>query len=108
MDNTYRKLEEAYRIMESMRIYRGINVGNRNGHYWSLDREYARQFTQSGLDKEIMSKEIGESSILVMNPLPSANSEEEMSMGIQKAIEGGYKGVMASEGKGQPNSIYII
>ena len=39
-------------------LYRGEHSTNKNGHYYSLDKEFARQFTQSGQDKEIITRRI--------------------------------------------------
>jgi hypothetical protein len=103
-----RKLQESYKLLEGMRVYRGRSVGNVGGHYWSLDKEFARQFTQSGLDREIESRIIDGDEILVLDPLPSANSEAEISLAIEKARAGGFMGFMVSEGRNQPNSIFLL
>jgi hypothetical protein len=89
-------------------VYRGISNGNANGHYWSTDKEFARQFTQSGLDKEIITKLVDTNTILVLTPLPRATDEAEVDNALKIAISKGYKGFRVDEGKGQPNSIFMI
>ena len=100
-------LQESLSKVGVMKLYRGMNGGGM-GHYWSLDREWARQFTFSGLDSEIREIMVDSDMILIMKPLPSANSEDEITMGIEKATRGGYEGFMVSEGMGQPNSIFLL
>lgn len=101
------KFKEYFRE-NLMTVYRGTTAYSGGGHYWSTDREWARQFTQSGRDDEIKSKVIDMRTILVLSPLPSANDEGDIDNALKKAGESGYKGIMVSEGRGQPNSIYLL
>jgi hypothetical protein len=39
-------------------IYRGEYSGNKHGKFWTQDFEFAKQFTQSGLDKEVLARYI--------------------------------------------------
>jgi hypothetical protein len=43
-----------------------------------------------------------------MKPLPRATNEEDISQGIKLASEKGFKGFMVDEGKGQPNSVFMV
>jgi hypothetical protein len=92
----------------AMRLYRGKSVYNKNGHYWSIDREWARQFTQSGLDSEIEARVVDGKTLLRLNPLPQATDEGSMDNAIKKGMMGGYKGIIVDEGMGQPNSVYLF
>lgn len=102
-----KRLQESLGRVGIIRLYRGVSIGG-NGHYWSTDREWSRQFTQSGLDSEIREIGIDSDKILRMKPLPSANSEDEITMGIQRASDGGYVGFFVSEGMGQPESVFLL
>lgn len=105
--NWLKKFQESLNKVETIKLYRGESIGSQ-GHYWSTDREWARQFTQSGLDSEIREIEISKDRILVLNPLPSANSESDINTGIEKAKAGGFAGFLVSEGKDQPNSVFLL
>jgi hypothetical protein len=89
-------------------IYRGESVHNRGGRYWTTDKEWARQFTQSGRDFEIKTARIDPSKIYKMDPLPSASSESDFDRAIEAAQEAGFPAVWFDEGRGEPNSIYVI
>ena len=101
------KFQESLNKVETIKLFRGESMGSL-GHYWSLDREWARQFTQSGLDSEIKELEVTKDKILILNPLPSANSESDINSGIEKAKSGGFIGFLVSEGKDQPNSVFML
>ena len=78
---------KIYKISKLITIYRGEHSGNKNGYYYSIDKEFARQFTQSGLDKEILVRKIDTNSIYDSRtenkPLPSANNEKEFDEAIE-------------------------
>jgi hypothetical protein len=105
--NWLSKFQESLNKVETIKLYRGGSHGSQ-GHYWSTDREWARQFTHSGLDSEIKELEVTKDNILILNPLPSANSENDISSGIEKAHSGGFIGFLVSEGKDQPNSVFLL
>lgn len=89
-------------------LYRGESVHNKGGKYWTPDKEWARQFTQSGLDSEIRSVSLSESLIYVSDRLPMATSENEINEAIKKAKELGFKAILVDEGIKEPNSVLII
>lgn len=89
-------------------IYRGESVYNRGGRYWTIDREWARQFTQSGRDSEIKSAKIDSSRIYREDPLPSATDESAMENAIKVAREQGFAAIWADEGVNEPNSVYVL
>jgi len=93
-------------------LYRGEHSTNKNGHYYSLDKEFARQFTQSGQDKEIITRKINPSLIYDARnegkPLPDANNEQDFTSALIKAKELGFQGFRLTEGMNQPDSVYIL
>jgi len=88
--------------------YRGENVGNRGGNFYTPEKEWARQFTQSGLDKEIRSANIDEK--LIFNPKTPvyAGDPDAVDAAIAKARESGYKAVRLDEGKNEPMSVFVF
>jgi hypothetical protein len=105
--NWLSKFQESLNKVETIKLFRGETIGSQ-GHYWSTDREWARQFTHSGLDSEIKELEVTKDNILILDPLPSANSENDINSGIEKAKSGGFIGFLVSEGKDQPNSVFML
>ena len=99
-----------------IKVYRGESSSsdNKGGSigYWSIDPEFAVQFTQTGQMKEVMNRKIDLNHIYDASKegkdLPSANSEKEFDLSIDTAKEKGLYGVRFSEGKNQPDSFYIF
>jgi len=100
-----------------LKIYRGESSSSENKGkggigYWSIDPEFAVQFTQTGQMKEVMVREIDLSRIYDAtkdgDKLPSANSESDFDHAIKTAKEKGFYGVRFSEGRNQPDSFYIF
>lgn len=89
-------------------VYRGKSVYNRGGKYWTTDKEWALQFTQSGRPSEVESRWIDPQVILKLDPLPRATSEKEFDQAIEAARAGGYAAVWFDEGPGEPDSVYVI
>lgn len=99
---------KMYKIAKSIKLYRGESVYNKDGHYYTTDREWARQFTQSGLDREIKMISVPEDIIYRKDPLPSAVNESEFDIALAEAKENGFKAFWVNEGDGEPNSVYFI
>lgn len=101
-----------YRLAKLLTIYRGEYSGNKGGGYFSTSKEFARQFTQSGLDREVIRKAIDSELIYDARtegkPLPSATNEQEFDEAYAKTQELGLIGFRISEGMNQPDSIYIL
>ena len=101
-----------YKFSKLIPIYRGEYSGNKGGGYFSTDKEFARQFTQSGLDREIIRKTIDSNLIFDSrtegNTLTSATNEQEFDYALNRAKELGFVGFRLTEGSNQPDSIYII
>ena len=73
-----------------MLIYQGRSVHNRGSKYWTTDKEWARQFTQSGLDSEIISRKINLKDVFKSN-LPQAVNQEEVERMAKQATPKGYE-----------------
>lgn len=89
-------------------LYRGEYAGNKGGNYYSPDHEFARQFTQSGQDKEIIKRFLDKDKIYEAPTLPFAGNETAMDAAIAEARKGGFKALRASEGQGQPPSVFVL
>ena len=106
------RVRDIITIVESadpsvLTVYRGENSGNRNGNFWSLGREYARQFTQTGRDSEVMTRYVSSSDIY-HRPDIYAGNENGFDECMAYAKAHGFKGVMFNEGRGEPNSIFVF
>ena len=91
-----------------LRVYRGTSMYNRSGRYWTTDREWARQFTQSGRDQEILVAEIDTERVFRQDPLPRATDVDEFTHAAKEAERLGYAAFWLDEGVGEPNSIYVL
>ena len=91
-----------------MEVYRGEFSGNKGGKYWSTDKEWAAQFTQTGRIEEVQTRRIREQDIFSSDPLPYAGDPEEIEEAIKEAKKKGFKYVRLDEGRNEPDSIYIF
>jgi hypothetical protein len=90
-------------------LYRGMNSGQEGNSYYTTDKEWARQFTQSGQDSEIKAVRYPTGRIFKNNPLPKAYGLDDDDIAIMdRAWDEGYKGVWMDEGQGQPDSVYFM
>ena len=92
----------------NIRLYQGQSVHNKGSKFYTTDKEWARQFTQSGLDSEIRTISFPSKSIYRANPLPQATNAEEMDVIEQEARSKGFKAFWVDEGIGEPNSVYML
>ena len=101
-----------YKIAKRIPIYRGEHSGNKGGGYFSTNKEFARQFTQSGLDREVIVRQINLASIYDARtegkPLPEATNETDFDNAMIRAKELGLYGFRLTEGPDLPDSIYIF
>lgn len=99
-----------FKQAKRIRLYRGQMASGQEGHYFSPDKEFARQFTQSGRDSEIKMITIDDSKIYRKNPLPKAYGfdDSELDNAIQEALQNGFKALWVDEGHNQPNSVFFI
>ena len=90
-------------------IYRGIStVSKPNGMFYSPDREWTRQFTQSGQDHEIKADGIRNSDVLRPSKPVYAGDFDAIDAVVKYARTAGYKAVELDEGRGEPPSIYVF
>jgi hypothetical protein len=89
-------------------LYRGETSGNRGGGYFTEDKDFALQFTQSGQEKELMRRYINTKDIYKAIPLTSAVKEDDWDRDIAIAKSKGFKAILIDEGYNEPNSIYVF
>lgn len=89
-------------------LYRGENAYNKGGNYYSIDKEWARQFTQSGQYSEIKTINFPYDAIYIQDPLPHATDETEFDNALNYARKHGYRAFMLDEGVGEANSVFIF
>ena len=91
-----------------MEVYRGEFSGNKGGKYWSTNKEWAAQFTQTGRIEEVKSRKIREQDVFSSDTLPYAGDPKAIEEAVKKAKEKGFKYVRLDEGQNEPDSIYIF
>jgi len=102
------KLKSLITEGKSIKIFQGRNVYNKGSKYWTTDKEWARNFTQSGLDREIAQSKIDASKIYHQEPMPQATSDQEMDAAVEAAKVKGFIAIWVNEGANEPPSIYFI
>lgn len=104
MDGMYRNPQRG----KEETLYRGEYSGNKGGGFYTPDKEFARQFTQSGQDKEI--KQIKLSSADIFEPAKDvyAGDPDAVDVAVEQARKAGKRAVRLSEGAGQPKSVLLI
>lgn len=104
----FHKYASQIKLAKSIRLYRGKSQYNKGGKYWTPNKEWAMQFTQSGLPSQVESRTFPVERIFINNPLPSAINAEELDATEELAVENGYSAFWVNEGMDQPESVYII
>ncbi|MFA7219245.1 MAG: hypothetical protein WC119_01915 [Synergistaceae bacterium] len=99
---------KIYRTAKSIRLYRGESQYNKGGKYWTTDKEWAMQFTQSGLPSQVKSIILPDERIFRDNPVPSAVNAEELDKTEERALSEGFDAFWVNEGVGQPESVYMM
>lgn len=102
------KLNSEQSTLGDIELYRGESNLNKGGRYYTPDKEFARQFTQTSADSEIKNLKLKQSDIYKPKQLPSATSEAEMLDAIKEAQDKGFKYMWVSEGKNQPDSVFNV
>lgn len=102
------KLKKLLSEGKLLTVYRGVSVHNKDGNYFTTDPEWARNFTQSGQDKEILQVDIDPSNIYRQEPLPMATDEEQVNAAIAIARQKGFSAIWVDEGHNEPNSIFVF
>lgn len=96
-------------LPQQVKLYRGRGGGTSTANYFSTDREFARNFTRSGRDSEIVSIEIPQSEILDLgSDTPFAGDVDAIDAAKVRAKASGATGFYVSEGAGQPRSVFFL
>lgn len=102
------KISSILKTAKVIKLYRGESSYNKGGKFYTTDREWARQFTQSGLESEIKTIKFPDEYIYKSNPLPEATNEEQFDNAMEEARKNGFRAMWVNEGIGEPNSVYFI
>jgi len=90
-------------------IYRGeLTAQKKGGKFYSPDKSFAKEFTQSGQEAELIERKINRSNILYPETPVFAGNAIAVDAIIKEAKEKGFGAVQLNEGKNQPPSIFII
>ncbi len=89
-------------------VFRGVGGDSGGGRYFTEDKEFARNFTGSGQDKEIRRRYIPSADIYESDTLPFAGDVDAIDAAISDAEAQGKKAIRVSEGDGQSPSIFVI
>ncbi len=98
----------ALRAKGYLPIFRGESSYNRGGNFYTPDREWARQFTQSGQDSEVLRHAIRARDVFDPPSEVYAGDPDAVDAAIASARKGGFKAVRLSEGAGQPPSVFVF
>ena len=94
----------------NIQLYRGLSAYNKSSGsgYFTTEKEWARQFTQSGRDSEIMTATISADRIYRQDPLPQAVDQDQVDETVATAKSKGFAALWVDEGVGEPNSVLVI
>ena len=95
-------------IENDLRIFRGESVHNRGGNFWATDPEQARQYTQAGRDREILTAYIDSSRVYKANPPPFFGDEKYFDQVMEYVVDEGYPAFWVDEGRYEPPSIFVV
>lgn len=99
-------LEES--ITGLITIFQGRNIHNKGSKYFTTNKEWAQNFTQSGRENEIIVAKIDPKVIYTDTPLPEATNEKMLEKTIEVAKNQGYKAIWVDEGIREPHSVFIL
>lgn len=99
---------EGNALRSGMKIYRGEYSGNKGGNFFTPDKEFARNFTQSGQDHEILRRYIDDAHIYQPAPPIFAGDVGAVDAAFAQARSQGHRAVRLTEGEGQPDSIFVF
>ena len=102
--NWYTRYSGAGRI----NLWRGESSYNRGGRFWSTDREWARQFTQSGRASEVRGMSMRAAEIWRADPPPPAVDPAALDRVGAEARGLGYGAFWVDEGPGEPESVCVM
>jgi hypothetical protein len=100
--------ELEIKASKKIKIHRGEYTGNKGGVFWTEDKEFARNFTQSGQDKEIRTRYIEPSAIDESAATTFAGDEGGVTKALAHAKKNGFKALRLNEGENEPLSLYVF
>lgn len=104
-----KKILQKIKQQEELIIYRGVGpTSPTGGPYYSTDKDFALQFTQTAREEEILTAYISKSDVYKRNPLPFASDIDDLDKAIIEAKEKGFSALLVDEGARQPNSVFIL
>ena len=92
-------------------LHRGemsVKIPGHGGRFYSSNKEFARQFTQSGQDHEIQTRYVRSSDIHSPQPEIFAGDPDAVDKAVSDAKAAGKKAVRLSEGMNQPHSVFVF
>ena len=89
-------------------LYRGVGGTRQGRNFYSVNRDFAREFTKSGKDSEILTRYISKSDVYQPAELPFAGDVPAVDAAIAAARKAGKKAIRVSEGVDQPSSIFVV
>ena len=91
----------------TIRLYRGESVHNKGGYFWATNPEQARQYTQSGQYKEILTAVMDDHKIYKATPLPSWTDDTAVDAAMNYAKDNGFSAFWISESP-EPPSVFVL
>ncbi len=88
-------------------IFRGTSTATTGRNFFSTSKDFAREFTQSGKASEVVSVKIPKDDIFNA-PNVFAGNPKAVDAATKTARQQGKKAVRLSEGRGQPQSIFVF
>jgi uncharacterized Zn-binding protein involved in type VI secretion len=89
-------------------LYRGESVHNKGGNFYTPDAEWARQFTQSGQQKEVLQRQLPSGAVYDPPKPVYAGDPDAVDAVLAEARRGGFSAVRLSEGPGEPPSVFVF
>lgn len=94
---------------KTITLYRGIGGNSKlEGNYFTGDKNYANEFTQSGLPEQLKQVKVNIGDIYRPKVLPEAVNSKEMEITIKEAKQKGYKAILVDENGADTPSVFFI
>jgi len=103
-----KEVEPKFSHRKTETLYRGENVRNAGGGFYTPEKEFARQFTQSGQDHEIKRLKLASDDIYEPAQDVYAGNPDAVDKAVDEARAAGKQAVRLSEGPGQPKSVLLV
>lgn len=106
------ELRHWMRLVEGdgpLRLYRGVStVSRQGGRYFSPEKDFAMQFTQSAQADELLIVDVSAADIYRPSEPVYAGDPDAIDAVVAVAREHGYKAVWLDEGGNEPDSVYMF